>query len=215
MDVLLDQRSLILDGFLMTLRLTAVSGVLSIVIGTLLAILRVCPIPPLRAAAGTYVILLRNTPLTLVFILVAFGFPRIDIRLSFVAFATVALTAYTCTFVCEAIRSGINAIDGGEIEAARSIGLPFRRVMSLVVLPQAFRRVIPPMGSVLIALTKNTSIAAAFSVTEATQVARRLANSFASATIPILVGTAVGYLVITLVMSGGFAVLERRVATVR
>jgi glutamate transport system permease protein len=125
------------------------------------------------------------------------------------------LTAYTCTFVCEAVRSGINAIDGGEIEAARSIGLPFRRVMSLVVLPQAFRRVIPPMGSVLIALTKNTSIAAAFSVTEATQVARRLANSFASATIPILVGTAVGYLVITLVMSGGFAVLERRVATVR
>ena len=210
MDVLIDQRSLILDGFLMTLRLTATAGVLSLLLGTVLAIMRVCPVPPLRWAGGTYVTLLRNTPLTLVFVLVAFGFPRVDIRLSFVTFATVALTAYTSTFVCEAVRSGINSVDGGEIEAARSVGLPFRQVMSLVVLPQAYRAVIPPLGSVFIALTKNTSIAAAFSVTEATQVARRLANDFGSATIAILVGTAIGYLIITLIMSFGFSRLERR-----
>ena len=174
MDVLLDQRSLILDGFLMTLRLTAVSGVLSIVIGTLLAILRVCPIPTLRGAGRHVRGPPSEHPLTLVFVLVAFGFPRIDIRLSFVAFATVALTAYTCTFVCEAIRSGDQRHRRRRDRSGTLDRPPVPSVMSLVVLPQAFRRVIPPMGSVLIALTKNTSIAAAFSVTEATQVARRL-----------------------------------------
>ena len=215
MEVLIDQRSIIFDGFLMTLRLTAIAGVLSLVFGTILAVMRVSPIPPLRWAGATYVTIVRNTPLTLVFIIVAFGFPKLEIRLSFVTFAIVALTSYTSTFVCEAVRSGINSVDGGEVEAARSVGLPFRQVMSLVVLPQAYRSVIPPLGNVFIALAKNTSIAAAFSVTEATQVARRVSNSFASATIAILIGTAVGYLFITLLMSVGFRLLERRAVSVR
>jgi len=214
-EVLIDQRSIIFDGFLMTLRLTAIAGVLSLVFGTILAVMRVSPIPPLRWAGATYVTIVRNTPLTLVFIIVAFGFPKLEIRLSFVTFAIVALTSYTSTFVCEAVRSGINSVDGGEVEAARSVGLPFRQVMSLVVLPQAYRSVIPPLGNVFIALAKNTSIAAAFSVTEATQVARRVSNSFASATIAILIGTAVGYLFITLLMSVGFRLLERRAVSVR
>jgi len=215
MDVLIDQRGLILDGFRNTILLTAASGALALVFGTILAVMRVGPIPTLRWAAATYVNVVRNTPLTLVFVITVFGLPRIDVSFSFFTFAVIALSAYTCTFVCEAVRSGINSVASGEIEAARAIGLPFRQIMSLIVLPQAVRAVIPPLGGLIIALVKNSAIAAAFSVTEATQVARRLANSFGSATLTILTGIALGYLLITVVISWGTSWLERRTAPVR
>jgi glutamate transport system permease protein len=214
-DFVLEQRSVILEGFGMTVRLAAVSGVLSLVFGTVLAIMRVCPIAPLRWAGASYVTVLRNTPLTLVFVFSTFGLPRVDIRFSFVTFAVIALTTYTSSFVCEVVRSGINSVAAGEIEAARSIGLPFGQTLALVVLPQAFRAVIPPLSSVFIALTKNTSIAVAFSVAEATSILRRLQNQDASATFPLLFATAAGYLILTLALSGAFGVLERRVRVAR
>ena len=215
MDFVIEQRSLILEGFVMTARLAATSGVLSLVIGTVLAVMRVCPIAPLRWAGAFYVTVVRNTPLTLVFVFSAFGLPRLDIRFSFVTFAVIALTAYTSAFVCEVVRSGIGSVAAGEIEAARSIGLPFGKILTLVVLPLAFRAVIPPLSSVFIALTKNTSIAVAFSVAEATSILRRLQNQDASATFPLLFATAAGYLILTLVLSAGFHRLERRVRVLR
>jgi glutamate transport system permease protein len=214
-DFVVEQRDVILEGFWMTIRLTALSGLLSLVIGTALAVMRVGPIPPLRWAGTTYVTLLRNTPLTLVFVFSTFGLPRLDIRLSFFAFAVVALTVYTSAFVCEAVRSGINSVAPGEIEAARSIGLTFGQTLRQVVLPQAYRAIIPPLSNVIIALTKNTSIAVAFSVAEATSILRRLQNQDASATFPLLITTAVGYLVLTLAISFAFSRLERRVAVSR
>jgi glutamate transport system permease protein len=214
-DFVLEQRDLILEGFWTTIRLTALSGLLSLVIGTALAIMRVCPIPPLRWAGATYVTIVRNTPLTLVFVFSTFGLPRLDVRLSFFAFAVVALTVYTSAFVCEAVRSGINSVAPGEIEAARSIGLTFGETLRQVVLPQAYRAIIPPISNVIIALTKNTSIAVAFSVAEATSILRRLQNQDASATFPLLVTTAAGYLVLTLAISYAFSRLERRVAVAR
>ena len=215
MDFVVEQRSVILEGFWATLRLAALSGALSFVIGTALAVLRVCPIPPLRWAGALYVTLLRTTPLTLVFVFSTFGLPRLDIRLSFFAFAVVALTAYTSAFVCEAVRSGINSVAPGEIEAARSVGLSFGQVLGVVVLPQAMRAVIPPLSNVFIALTKNTSIAVAFSVAEATSILRRLQNQDASATFPLLITTAAGYLVLTLAISFVFSRLERRATVAR
>ena len=215
MDFVVEQRDLILEGFWTTIRLTALSGVLSLVIGTALAIMRVCPIPPLRWAGAVYVTIVRNTPLTLVFVFSTFGLPRLDIRLSFFAFAVVALTVYTSAFVCEAVRSGINSVAPGEIEAARSIGLTFGQTLRQVVLPQSYRAVIPPISNVIIALTKNTSIAVAFSVAEATSILRRLQNQDASATFPLLITTAAGYLVLTLAISFAFSRLERRVAVAR
>jgi glutamate transport system permease protein len=214
-DFVVEQRSLLLEGFWTTVRLTALSGLLSLVVGTVLAVMRVCPIPPLRWAGAVYVTLVRSTPLTLVFVFSTFGLPRLDIRLSFFAFAVVALTVYTSAFVCEAVRSGINSVASGEIEAARSIGLTFGPVLRQVVLPQAFRAVIPPLSNVIIALTKNTSIAVAFSVAEATSILRRLQNQDASATFPLLLTTAAGYLVLTLAISFAFSRLERRVAVSR
>ena len=212
MDFVWDQRELILEGFGRTLQLAAASGALALVFGTLLAVMRVCPIPPLRWAGATYVTVVRNTPLTLVFIFSTFGLPRLEIRFSFFVFAVIALTVYTSAFVCEAVRSGINSVADGEIEAARSIGLAFRQTLGLVVLPQAFRAIIPLLSSIFIALTKNTSIAVAFSVTEATSILRRLQNDDARATFPLLIVTAAGYLVLTLVLSFVFSRLERRLA---
>ncbi|MGH9040533.1 MAG: amino acid ABC transporter permease [Acidimicrobiia bacterium] len=215
MDFVIEQRGVILGGFLMTLRLAATAGVLSLVFGTVLAVMRVSPIAPLRWVGGFYVTAVRNTPLTLVFVFSAFGLPRLDIRFSFVTFAVIALSAYTSAFVCEVVRSGISSVATGEIEAARAIGLPFAQILTLVVLPLAFRAVIPPLSSVFIALTKNTSIAVAFSVSEATSILRRLQNQDASATFPLLFTTAAGYIVLTLALSAVFNRLERRVRVVR
>ncbi len=215
MDFVLDNADTILGGFATTVRLAVLAGLLSLLFGTALAICRVGPVPTLRWAAGTYVTLLRNTPLTLVFVFSTFGLPRVDVRLSFFAFAVVALTAYTSAFVCEAVRSGINSVPAGEIEAARAIGLPFGQALRLVVLPQAFAAVIPPLSGVLTAMTKNTSIAVAFSVAEASSILRRLQNDDASATFPLLFTTAAGYLVLTLAISLAFGALERRVRVAR
>lgn len=210
MDFVIEHRQLILDGFAKTVQLAVAAGVLSMIFGTVLGIMRVCPVPPLRWAGAGYVNIVRNTPLTLVFVFAVFGLPRLDISFSFFVFAIIALTVYTSTFVCEALRSGMNSVAGGEIEAARAIGLPFRQVLSLVVLPQAFRAVIPLLSNIFIALTKNTSIAVAFSVAEATSIMRRLQNQDARATFPLLIATALGYVILTFVLSFAFRRLERR-----
>lgn len=212
MDFVFEHRRLILEGFSRTVQLAVASGILSLIFGSILGVMRVCPIPPLRWAAAGYVNIVRNTPLTLVFVFAVFGLPRLDIRFSFFVFAIIALTVYTSTFVCEALRSGMNSVSRGEIEAARAIGLPFRQVLPLVVLPQAFRAVVPLLSNIFIALTKNTSIAVAFSVAEATSIMRRLQNQDARATFALLFVTAAGYIIITLALSYGFGRAERRVA---
>jgi glutamate transport system permease protein len=211
-DAVLDNLDLYRQGFLTTLALTALSSALALALGTLLAAMRVSPVPPLRAAGALYVETVRNTPLTVVFFFAVFVLPQVDVRLSFFVFAVVAVTLYHAAFFCEAVRSGINAVSAGQAEAARSIGLTFGQSLRLVILPQAFRTVIPPIINVVIALTKNTSIAAAFGVLELTGVGQRLANANSDAVIPLLLGIVVCYLVITLPSGWLAGALERRVA---
>jgi len=168
LSVLTDNWELFVDGFWTTLRLFLIAGVLSLVLGTVLAAFRVSPVPALRGIGTGYVNTLRNTPLTLVFAFLVFGAPKMDITLpSFFWSAVTALTIYTAAFICEVVRSGINTIPAGQAEAARSVGMTFLQVLGIVVLPQAFRAIVPPLTSVLIALLKNTTIAAGFSVAEA------------------------------------------------
>ena len=215
MDAVLDNLDTFRQGFVTTLALTVVSTVLALLLGTLLAATRVSPVPTLRAAGATYVEVVRNTPLTLVFFFAVFVLPQLDIRLSFFAFAVIAVTVYHAAFFCEAVRSGINAVGVGQAEAARSIGLTFTQSLRLVVLPQAFRTVVPPLINVVIALIKNSSIAAAFAVVELTAVGTRLANANGDAVIPILAGVAVCYLALTLPSGWVAGQLERRVAVLR
>ena len=171
MDVLLDNTDIFIRGFKNTLLLFAFSAVASLIIGTGLAMLRVSPVPVFRAAGTAYVTIVRNTPLTLVFFFFVFAFPllRIISQDDFTPFlgAVIALSLYTAAFVCEVIRSGINTVPPGQMEAARAVGLTFGQTLTSVVLPQATRSVVPPMISTMIALLKNTTIAAGFSVVEA------------------------------------------------
>ena len=215
MDAVRDNLGTYREGFVTTLELSALSSVLALLLGTLLAAMRVSPVPTMRAAGATYVELVRNTPLTVVFFFVVFVLPQLDILLPYFAFAVIALTVYHAAFFCEAVRSGINAVGVGQAEAARSIGLTFGQSLQLVILPQAFRTVIPPLINVVIALIKNSSIAAAFGVVELTATGTRLANANGDAVIAVLAGVAVCYLVLTLPSGWLAGRLERRVAVAR
>jgi glutamate transport system permease protein len=214
-DAVVDNLAAYRQGFLTTLALTLLASALALVLGTLLAAMRVSPVPTLRGAGTTYFEVVRNTPLTVVFFFVVFVLPELDIRLSFFVFAVIAVTVYHAAFFCEAVRSGINAVAVGQAEAARAIGLTFTQSLRLVILPQAFRTVVPPLINVVIALTKNTSIAAAFGVVELTAIGTRLANANGQAVIPLLAGVAVCYLVITLPSGWLAGWLERKVAVAR
>jgi len=165
----------VLGAFWTTVQLTLLAAVGSLVWGTLLAAMRVGPVPLMRGFGTAYVNTVRNIPLTVIILfsslglnqtlgisLGAQGFVAINFRL-----AVLGLIVYTSAFVCEAIRAGINTVPVGQAEAARALGLSFSQVLGLVVLPQAFRAAVGPLANVLIALTKNTTVAAAIGVAEA------------------------------------------------
>jgi glutamate transport system permease protein len=204
-DVLVDNWDLFSRGFLTTLQLLLLSGVLSLALGTLLAAMRVSPVPALRRTGAGYVTLLRNTPLTLVFFLVVFGFPALGVDISFFARAVVSLTAYTAAFVCEAVRAGINTVHVGQAEAARALGMRFTQTLQHVVLPQAVRSVLPPLASVVIALAKNTTVAAGFSVLEAGAIRAYLSERGESVVLGLL-WVAAGFLLVVVPLS----LLQRR-----
>lgn len=216
MDEVLDNLPLYWEGFRTTLALALISGAVSLVVGTLLAACRVSPIPVLRAIGTTYVELLRNTPLTMIFFAVTTVFPVVLLRLSPLPGAVVALSLYTSAFVCEVVRSGINGIGVGQAEAARSVGMTFGQTLTTVVLPQAVRSVLPPLVNVFIALAKNTSVAGGgFFVFELFGVGRRLTNEYPGGITEVLVGVALFYLVITVPAGQLVGVLERKVAILR
>ena len=209
MNVLTDNFSTFADGFLGTVELTVYASVLALILGFLMASFRVAPVGSLRVFGTVWVTVLRNTPLTLLFFAVLLGLPRFGLVLPFKVFAVLALGCYTSAFICEALRSGINTVPRGQGEAARSLGMSFGQSLGLVVLPQAFRSVIPPVGSTLIALAKNSAIAGAFSVTELLGTYRTL-SELGYNIVWTFVWIAVGYLIITLAISALFNVLERK-----
>jgi glutamate transport system permease protein len=216
MSFLADNFTLLRDAFLTTLSLAVLSGICALVIGTLLTAMRVSPVKPLRAAATFYVEIFRNTPLTVVFFFLAFGIVEIDLQFPtrFIT-AVAALSLYTAAFVSEALRAGINSVPPGQAEAARALGLDFRQSLTTIVLPQAFRTVVPPLGNVWIALAKNTSIAAGFAVTELAAALVRLSNQNADRLLAVFLAIVAAYLVITLPSAWLIGVIERRTAILR
>lgn len=214
MEVVTDNLDLFLEGMRRTVELSVLSFVLAFVLGTLVAGMRVSPVPPLRWAAATYVELVRNTPLLVLMFVFFFGFPSIGIRYSPFVSAIVVLTAYTGTFVAETVRSGINAVSTGQAEAARAVGLTFPQTLSTVVMPQALRTVVGPLGGIFIALLKNSSLAVVIGVFELTSAAERVGTETARF-IPAFLGASLAYLLLTI--PSGFAVgwFERRVAIKR
>ncbi|MCL7375632.1 amino acid ABC transporter permease [Streptomyces sp. NPDC057539] len=208
MDVLTDNLTLYGKGFLGTVELTVYASLLALALGFVMASFRVAPVRALRALGTAWVTVLRNTPLTLLFFAVVLGLPRFGLVLPFQLFAVLALGCYTSAFICEVLRSGINTVPKGQGEAARSLGMTFGQTLSGVVLPQAFRSVIPPIGSTLIALAKNSAIAGAFSVTELLGTYKSL-NEMGYSIVWTFVWIAVGYLIITLSISALFHFMEK------
>ncbi len=217
MEDVMSNFDLVLKAFWLTIQLLVLSGISSLLFGTLLGAMRVGPVSVLRKASTIYVNLIRNTPLLIVFIFVFGGAPELGwfVGTPFLLKGVIALTIYTSAFVCEAVRSGVNSVSVGQAEASRAIGLTFGQSMQLVVLPQAFRAVVPPLASVLIALAKNTSVAAAFGLMEATARMRYFTNNNADDRPLIFLVFAVGYIIIVEVMSAGAFGLERRWRTAR
>ncbi|WP_329402388.1 amino acid ABC transporter permease [Streptomyces melanogenes] len=208
MDVLTKNFSLYGKGFLGTVELTVYASAVALVLGFLMASFRVSPVGSFRALGTVWVNVLRNTPLTLLFFAVLLGLPRFGLVLPFKLFAVIALGCYTSAFICEALRSGINTVPTGQGEAARSLGMTFSQTLSAVVLPQAFRSVIPPVGSTLIALAKNSAIAGAFSVTELLGTYKTL-SELGYDIIWTFIWIALGYLIITLTISAVFNLMEK------
>jgi len=202
---------LVLQAFWLTVQLAVLSGLASLVLGTILAGMRVGPVPLLRKVGLLYVTLVRNTPLLIVFVFIFVAAPNLGLFIDtpFLVKGVIALTLYTSAFVCEALRSGVNAVDLGQAEAARAVGLTFGQNMRYVVLPQAFRAAVPPLASVLIALTKNTSVAAVFGLMEATARMRYFTNNSADDT-AIFIVFAIGYIILVEAISAGAWGLERR-----
>lgn len=215
MGAIIDSAPLYLAGFVATLRLLAISGIGAFLIGLLIAAFRISPIGPLRAFATCYTEILRNIPLLLILFFCAYVLPYLQVRLDFFTLALIGLTGYTSTFVAEAIRSGINGVPAGQAEAARSIGLNFRQTVTLIVLPQAIRTVVPPLINVFIALTKNTSVAGAFFVPELFGATSRATRDHGDAVIQLLVFAALLYLVITVPLGLLANAIERRVTVLR
>ena len=214
-DLLLDNHDLFITGFRNTILLFVLAGVGSLLLGGLLAGMRVSPVPVLRLVGAGYVTAFRNTPLTLVFFFFAFAYPRLElVDVSFFDRAVLALTLYTAAFVCEVVRSGINTVDVGQAEASRALGFTFTQTLTAIVVPQAIKSVVPPITSVLIALLKNTTIAAGFSVAEAGQITPALSERGA----PLLIGMlwiAIGFGVLIIPLTATQRALEKRWSVAR
>ncbi|GAA3034957.1 amino acid ABC transporter permease [Streptosporangium longisporum] len=222
MQALFDEFPMIRDAFWLTIRLAVASGLVALVLGTVLAGMRVSPLPILRGIGTAYVNILRNTPLTLVIVFCGLGLGLVlnvsfseSLSTNYMWLSIIGLSAYTAAFVCEAIRSGINTVPVGQAEAARAIGLTFSQNLRLIVLPQAFRAVIAPLGSILIALIKNTTIAAAIGVGEASLTMKTLFEAHGDAVVQIFAGFALGFLILTLPTGLLFGWLAKRLAVVR
>ncbi|MFF9376766.1 ABC transporter permease subunit [Streptomyces sp. SID2999] len=212
----------VLGAFWTTVQLTVFSGVGSLVWGILLAGMRVSPVPLMRGFGTAYVNIVRNIPLTIIILFTSLGLADIfgvtmgaeDFKIQGFRLAVLGLIAYTAAFVCEAIRSGINTVPLGQAEAARAIGLSFSQTLRLIVLPQAFRAVIGPLANVLIALTKNTTVAAAIGVAEAATLMKTMIENEAQT---LAIGTvfALGFVVLTLPTGLFLGWLGKRLAVKR
>lgn len=213
MDAITGNLDLWTEGIGFTLMVFFFGGLIALVLGLIVGAMRVSPVPIARAVGTVYVNLIRNTPLTLVFFFFVFGYSALALpSLSNTVLGILAIGVYTATYVAETIRAGINTVPVGQAEAARAIGLPFGQVMTQVVLPQAFRSVVPPMMSVFIALLKNTTVAAGFSIAVLPALQSTISNSHTRTGSPmeVLLWVAVFFVAVVMLLTWLQRVLEKR-----
>lgn len=210
-----DNLDVFLKGFRTTIALALLSYAGALVLGAVLAVMRISPAPPARVAGLLYVEWFRNVPLLALLFVALLCLRKLDFGLSSFQMALLTLTMYTAAQVCEALRAGVNSVAKGQAEAARSIGLTFGQNLWYVVLPQAGRSVVPPLGSVFIALIKNTALVSAIGVTDLAFQVEDLGRNNAQFLITLLVATAFAYLILTIPAGYVVSRFEKRLAIVR
>jgi len=224
MDVFSDPDNIdvYVTGFLWILKLTVGGTVGALVLGVVLAAMRVSPVPVLRGFGALWVNTFRNTPLTLIVFFCYFGLYSTlgltlsdDIDLNNYWLGVVGLSVYTAAFVCEAIRSGINTVPAGQAEAARAIGMSFFQTLTMVVLPQAGRAVIAPLGSIFIALAKNSTIVGTIGLAESSNAMKELINANGDAVIAIFLVFAGTFAIVLIPTGYAFGWLANRMAVKR
>lgn len=211
-------------AFWITIQLTFWSALGAMILGTVLTAMRVSPVGILRWMATTYINTVRNTPLTLIILFCSFGlYQNLGLALAsrdsgtFLVdnnfrLAIVGFILYTSAFVAESLRSGINTVDFGQAEAARSLGLGFGQTFRTIIFPQAVRAAIVPLGNTLIALTKNTTIASAIGVAEASLLMKSTIEMHANQLFVIFLIFAAGFIILTLPMGLGLGKLSEKLA---
>ncbi|QXV63051.1 glutamate ABC transporter permease [Amycolatopsis sp. TNS106] len=200
----------LLGAFWMTIKLTFFSAIGSLIWGTILVGMRVSPVPIMRAFGTAYVNIFRNTPLTVIIVFTSLGLSSTlglnlassesttSLEDNAFRLAILGFVAYTATFVCESLRSGINTVPVGQAEAARALGLGFVQVLTLIVLPQAFRSVIAPLANVMIALLKNTTVASIIGVAEASLLMSDMIENESDSLLLVFLLFAVGFVILVL-----------------
>jgi glutamate transport system permease protein len=211
MQALLDNIDPLLSAQGTTVLILVTSGAGALVLGTLVTVARVSPIPVLRAVAFGYVQVLINVPLLALLLLAVFALPDAGLILPLTTTVVVVLVVYEAAYVAEAVRSGVNTVDRGQVEAARALGLTLSQTLRLVVVPQAMRAVVQPLGNVLIALLMNTALAATVGVVELTAATNKV-NLVEAQPIPIFAGAGLVYMALALAVGLGAGRIEKKVA---
>ncbi|WP_116048698.1 amino acid ABC transporter permease [Amycolatopsis palatopharyngis] len=209
MNVVFDHADEFGEGILRTLQLAGSSFAGAALVAIVIVSCRVAPVRPLRMFGTAYVELFQNIPLLVWIILFVFGLPEIGIQFDLITTAVIAIGLYQGAYYAEALRTGINTVARGQAEAARALGLGFRQSLAQVILPQALRSVIQPLGNLTIMLLMNTALAAAAGVVELTAAANRI-NLQVADPILIFVSAGVAYGLLALCISGVTGYLERR-----
>ena len=191
-------------AFLVNIELTLWSTLFSTILGVILVMMRISPIPSLRTVADIYVELFKNLPLTIIMVFMVLGaYAQLKLTFSdtfstnFFWLAVTGLSLYTAAFVCESLRSGINTVPLGQAEAARALGLNFTQAAVQIILPQTFRGSVAPLGNTFIALLKNSTVAAAASVaTETSTMMSEMIEYHADQIVLIFLIFAFGYVIL-------------------
>lgn len=209
-DILTENLGDYSSGFWMTTRIVLVSFVIAMVVGTFVAALRVAPNKWLQRAGGLYVEFFRNIPLLVLLFIMFFGLRDQDIGITGYYAGVLSLGLYTAAYIAEALRSGVFSVSKGQIEASLSLGFDYAETMRRIILPQAFRTVISPMGSLIIAMVKNSAVVgAAVALTDLLKVGR-VVNSRTFQTEASFLWAAVGYLILTGLVTLAIRMLENR-----
>lgn len=210
-SILINYFDMYWNGFKVTLLISFIALIGSFFIGAIVAVMRIVPIAPLRWIAIAYVEFFRNIPLLVIVFFFYIATPSLGLQLSGFTAGTIGLTIYTSAFIAEAIRSGILSVPTGQMEAARSSGLNYGQTMRMVILPQAIKIVVPPIGNQFINLVKNSSILALIAGTELMYQAD-LISAKTYVVFDVYIFVALFYLIITIPLSFGVSYLEKRLA---